>query len=49
MFGSEKEQLLQVIVNVGTFYSLNVPTERRAEVDGLVAELEKARERASSS
>ena len=49
VFGSEKEQLLQVIVNVGTFYSLNVPTERRAEVDGLVAELEKARERASSS
>ena len=37
-----------VIVNVGTFYSLNVPAERRAEVDALVAELEQARERASS-
>lgn len=48
LFGGEKEQLLQVIVNVGTFYSLNVPAERRAEVDALVAELEKARERASS-
>lgn len=49
LFGGEKEQLLQVIVNVGTFYSLNVPAERRAEVDAFVAELEKARERASSS
>ncbi|OBK71892.1 hypothetical protein [Mycobacterium sp. 1274761.0] len=48
LFGSEKEQLLQVIVNVGTFYSLKVPAERRAEVDALVAELEKARDRASS-
>jgi hypothetical protein len=48
LFGGEKEQLLQVIVNVGTFYSLNVPAERRAEVDALVAELERARERASS-
>ena len=48
LFGGEKEQLLQVIVNVGTFYSLNVPAERRAEVDALVAELEKARDRASS-
>ena len=40
--------MLQVIVNVGTFYSLNVPAERRSEVDTLVAELEKARDRASS-
>jgi hypothetical protein len=37
-----------VIVNVGTFYSLTVPVERRAEVDALIAELEKARDRASS-
>lgn len=48
LFGGEKEQLLQVIVNVGTFYSLTVPAERRSEVDALVAELEKARDRASS-
>jgi hypothetical protein len=37
-----------VIVNVGTFHSLTVPVERRAEVDALIAELEKARDRASS-
>ena len=48
LLGGEKEQLLQVIVNVGTFYSLNVPAERRSEVDALVAELEKAKDRASS-
>jgi predicted metal-dependent peptidase len=48
LFGGEKEHLLQVIVNVGTFYSLMVPAERRAEVDALIAELEKARERATS-
>jgi hypothetical protein len=48
LFGGEKEQLLQVIVNVGTFYSLNVPAERRAEVDALIAELEKAHNSATS-
>lgn len=48
LFGGEKEQVLQVIVNVGTYYSLTVPAERRSEVDALVAELEKARDRASS-
>jgi hypothetical protein len=48
LFGGEKETLLQLTVNVGTFYSLMVPAERRAEVDALVAELETARERASS-
>jgi hypothetical protein len=48
LFGGEKEQLLQVIVNVGTFYSLTVPAERRAEVDALIAELEKARDSARS-
>ena len=48
LFGGDKEQLLQVIVNVGTYYSLTVPAERRSEVDALVAELEKARDRASS-
>ena len=48
LFGGEKEQMLQVIVNVGTFYSLTVPAERRAEVDALIAELEQARDRASS-
>ena len=42
LFGGEKETLLQVIVNVGTFYSLTVPAARRAEVDALVAELEAA-------
>ncbi|BBZ16881.1 hypothetical protein [Mycolicibacterium gadium] len=48
IFGGEKEELLQVIVNVGTFYSLTVPAERRAEVDALIAALEKARASASS-
>jgi len=48
IFGGEKEELLQVIVNVGTFYSLTVPAERRAEVDALIAALEKARDSASS-
>jgi hypothetical protein len=48
IFGGEKEELLQVIVNVGTFYSLTVPAERRAEVDALIAELEKARDSATS-
>lgn len=48
IFGGEKEELLQVIVNVGTFYSLTVPAERRAEVDALIAALEKARASANS-
>jgi hypothetical protein len=48
LFGGEKEEMLQVLVNVGTYYSLTVPAERRADVDALVAELEKARDRASS-
>jgi hypothetical protein len=43
LFGGEKEQLLQVIVNVGTFYSLNVPAERRSDVDALVAEVPQSR------
>ncbi|HKV20883.1 MAG TPA: hypothetical protein VJR50_17750 [Mycobacterium sp.] len=47
LFGSEREQLLQVIVNVGTFYSLNVPAERRSEVDALIAALERARDSAT--
>jgi hypothetical protein len=29
LFGGEKEVLLQVIVNVGTFYSLTVPAKNR--------------------
>jgi len=48
IFGGEKEDLLQIIVNVGTFYSLTVPAERRAEVDALIAALEKARDSATS-
>lgn len=48
LFGTEKEHLLQVIVSVGTFYSLQVPAERRADVDALIAVLEKARESATS-
>jgi hypothetical protein len=48
LFGGEKEQFLQILVNVGTFYSLTVPVERRAEVDALIAELEQARDRAAS-
>jgi hypothetical protein len=48
LFGGEKEELLQVLVNVGTFYSLTVPVEQRGEVDALIAELEKARDSASS-
>ncbi|MDF2828823.1 MAG: hypothetical protein K0R01_2106 [Mycobacterium sp.] len=48
LFGTEKEHLLQVTVSVGTFYSLQVPAERRADVDALIAELERARESATS-
>jgi hypothetical protein len=48
LFGGDKEELLQVLVNVGTFYSLTVPVEQRGEVDALIAELEKARDSASS-
>jgi hypothetical protein len=48
LFGTEKEHLLQVIVSVGTFYSLQVPAERRADVDALISELEKARASATS-
>ncbi|MEW5811656.1 MAG: hypothetical protein AB1925_19650 [Actinomycetota bacterium] len=47
LFGSEREELLQVIVSVGTFFSLNVPAERRAEVDALISALETARANAS--
>ncbi|MBO0677572.1 hypothetical protein JRC04_08875 [Mycolicibacterium sp. S2-37] len=48
LFGGEKQRVLQVIVSVGTFYSLMVPAERRAEVDALIAALESARTRATS-
>jgi hypothetical protein len=48
IFGGEREELLQVIVNVGTFYSPTVPAERRADVDALIAALEKARDSATS-
>ena len=48
LFGGDKEELLQVLVNVGTFYTLTVPVEQRGEVDALIAELEKARDSASS-
>ena len=48
IFGGEKETLLQLTVNVGTFYSLMVPAEQRAEVDALIAALEKARDSATS-
>lgn len=48
LFGTEKEHLLQVTVSVRTFYSLQVPAERRADVDALIAELEKARESATT-
>lgn len=40
--------VLQVIVNVGTLYSLTVPADDRAEVDALIAELENARDSATS-
>jgi hypothetical protein len=42
LFG-EKEELLQVIVNVGVYMSLMVSADQRGEVDALIAELEKAR------
>jgi hypothetical protein len=47
LFGGGREDLLQVVVSVGTFYSLTVPAERRGDVDALIAELERARDRAS--
>ena len=43
VFG-EKEELLHVIVNVGTWMSLMVKAEQRPEVDQLIAELERARD-----
>ncbi len=48
LFSSEREELLQLTVNVGTFYSLIVPAEKRAEVDALIAALEKARDSATA-
>jgi hypothetical protein len=48
LFGREKENLLHVIVKLGTFYSLKLPAERRAELDALIAALEDARDRASA-
>lgn len=48
IFGGEKEELLQVIVNVGTYFSVTVPVEKRGEIDALIAELEIAKQRASS-
>jgi hypothetical protein len=47
LFGGEREDLLQVVVSVGTFYSLTVPAERRGDVDALIAELERARDSAT--
>lgn len=47
LFGGEREELLQLTVNVGTFYSLIVPAEKRAEVEALMAALEKARDTAN--
>ena len=46
LFG-EKEELLNVVVNVGTFMSLMVKAEQRPEVDQLIATLEKARAESS--
>jgi hypothetical protein len=43
LFG-EKEELLHVIVNVGTFMSLMVKAEQRPEIDALIAELERQRD-----
>lgn len=48
LFGGEKEQLLQVTVNVGTFLTLLVSAEARDKVDQLVAELQRARDAAAS-
>jgi hypothetical protein len=48
LFGSEREQLIQLTIGIGTFYSLIVPAEKRAEVDALLAELDAARERATT-
>lgn len=48
LFGREKEQLLQLTIGVGTFYSLIVPAENRAQVDALLGELDAARARATS-
>ena len=47
LFG-EKEELLNVMVNVGTFMSLMVKAEQQAEVDQLIAELERARSESSN-
>jgi hypothetical protein len=47
LFG-EKEELLQVIVNVGTFMSLMVRADQADEIDELRAELEQARDRTAA-
>jgi hypothetical protein len=46
LFG-DKEELLQVLVNVGTFMSLTVRADQRAEVDELIAALERAKSAAA--
>lgn len=48
LFGGEREHLLQLTINVGTFYSLIVPAEKRADVDALVRELDAAKLRATT-
>lgn len=48
LFGGEREHLLQLTINVGTFYSLIVPAEKRADVDALLRELDAARVRATT-
>ena len=48
LFGGEKEHLLQLTIGVGSFYSLIVPAEKRAEVDALLRELDAARGRATA-
>lgn len=48
LFGGEREHLLQLTIGIGSFYSLIVPAEKRPEVDALLAELDAARERATS-
>ena len=47
VFG-EREQLLQIVIAMDTFFGLTVPAEQHAEVERLRSELEAARDRAAA-
>lgn len=48
LFGGEREQLVQLTIGIGSFFSLVVPADKRAEIDALLTELDAARKRATT-